>query len=82
MSSVSYQELIGNGKQYIIEAVGVRNLRDLTTGKHYETLNGIEAGIFVDRPYVTLIDDAGSKQSMHASRFKIVKEKLEGVKID
>ena len=82
MGSMSLQELVNDGKQYIIEAVGVRNLRDLTTGKHYETLNGIEAGIFVDRPYVTLIDDAGSKQSMHASRFKIVKEKLEGVKID
>jgi hypothetical protein len=78
MSSVSYQELIGNGKQYIIEAVGVRNLRDFTTGKQYETINGIEEGIFVDRPYVTLIDDAGSKQSMHASRFKIIKEKIGG----
>jgi hypothetical protein len=49
MSSVSYQELIGNGKQYIIEAVGVRNLRDFTTGKQYETINGIEEGILVDR---------------------------------
>lgn len=68
-------KLVNNGKQYIIEAVGVRNLRDLRTGAHYETLKGIEAGIFDDRPYVTIIDDAGNKQSMHANRFKIIKEK-------
>lgn len=66
---------VDNGKQYIIEAVGVRNLRDFTTGKQYETIKGIEAGIFDDRPYVTILDDAGNKQSMHARRFKIIKEK-------
>ena len=76
------QELINNGKQYIIEAVGVRNLRDLTTGKHYETIKVIEPGIFENRPYITLLDDSGNTQSMHLSRFKIVKEKFEGVKID
>ena len=66
---------IDNGKQYIIEAVGVRDLRDLTTGKQYETIKGIEAGIFDDSPFVTILDDAGNKQSMHTNRFKIIKEK-------
>ena len=68
-------KLVDNGKQYIIEAVGVRGLRNLRTGALYETLKGIEAGIFDDRPYVTIIDDAGNQQSMHANRFKIIKEK-------
>ena len=68
-------KLVDNGKQYVIEAVGVRGLRDLTTGKHYETIKGIEAGIFDDRPFVTIINDAGNRQSMHAKRFKIIKEK-------
>lgn len=68
-------KLVGNGKQYIIEAVGVRGLRDLTTGKQYETIEGIEEGIFADRPFVTIIDDAGNRQSMHAKRFNIIKEK-------
>ena len=35
-------ELVDDGKQYIIEAIGVRDLRSLTTGKQYETVNGIE----------------------------------------
>lgn len=73
--SLGMYKLVGNGKQYVIEAVGVRDLRDLTTGKHYETLKGIEEGIFDDSPFVTIIDDAGNKQSMHADRFKIIKEK-------
>ena len=75
MCCINFQKLVDNGKQYIIEAVGIRDLRDLTTGKHYETLNGIEGGIFEGSPYVSLINDAGNKQSMHAARFKIIKEK-------
>ena len=68
-------ELVDDGKQYIIEAIGVRDLRSLTTGKHYETINGIEGGIFSDSPYITLIDDNGNKQTKHAARFNIIKEK-------
>lgn len=73
--SLEMHKLVCNGKQYVIEAVGVRGLRDMRTGAHYETLEGIEEGIFDNRPFVTIIDDAGNKQSMHANRFKIIKEK-------
>ena len=73
--SLGMYKYVNDGKQYIIEAIGVRDLRSLTTGKHYETINGIEGGIFADSPYITLIDDDGNKQSMHAARFNIIKEK-------
>lgn len=67
-------KLVGNGKQYEIKAVGVRDERRLTKGKIYITLHGIEAGIFKDSPYVTVVDDDGRNLSCHASRFEIVKE--------
>ena len=73
--SLGMYKYVNDGKQYIIEAVGVRDLRDMRTGAHYETLKGIEEGIFDNSPFVTIIDDAGNKQSMHADRFKIIKKK-------
>ena len=39
-------ELVDDGKQYIIEAIGVIDLRSLTTGKHYETVNDLEYYIY------------------------------------
>lgn len=59
-----------------LKAIGVRDISDkLTTGKEYEALFGIEEGIFLDRPYVTVIGDNGKQYSCHASRFKIIEEK-------
>lgn len=57
-------------------ASGVRGIRDLTEGKEYEASEDIEEGIFSDRPYVSVIDDAGKRMSCHAHRFLV---KYEGV---
>lgn len=46
---------------------GYRN--ELTEGKIYITLEGIEEGVFPDRPYVTFIGDDNKEHSCHASRF-------------
>lgn len=43
-------------------------------GKTYKTLDGIEAGIFDDSPYVSFLGDDGRRHIAHASRFDIVKE--------
>lgn len=67
-------KLVGNGKQYEIRAIGVRDERRLTKDKIYTTLKGIEEGIFSDKPYVTIVADDGRNLSCHASRFEIVKE--------
>ena len=61
-------------KQFLLEAVGVRDYPDFTVGKQYTTIRGIEEGIFEDRPYVTVIDDNGKEHSCHAARFKIIGE--------
>ena len=64
-------------KQYQLKATGVRGLFNLTEGKIYTSLKGIEEGIFIDRPFVSLIDDNGKPFSCHASRFKIKEIKEE-----
>lgn len=67
--------LIGNGKQYIIKCKrndGYKN--QLTESKVYQTLEGIEAGIFGDSPYITFVGDDNKVHSCHASRFEIVEE--------
>ena len=61
-------------KQYLLKAIGVRGLSNLTENKEYITLRGIEPGIFEDRPFVSVLDDNGIGYSCHASRFEIVKE--------
>ncbi len=60
-----------------IIAQGVRGIRDLTHGKQYTALYGIEEGIFACRPFVTVIDDVGKEYSCHASRFT----NLDGVEL-
>lgn len=71
-------KLVDNGKQYEIICKGARDANligaNLTTDKVYETLNGIEAGIFADRPFVSIVADDGKKHTYHASRFEVVKE--------
>ena len=52
-----------------IIAVGTRGLTNLTNGREYTALNGIEPGILPSRPYVTVVDDEGKVYSCHASRF-------------
>lgn len=61
-------------KQFLLKAIGVRNYDGLTKNKEYKTLNGIEDGIFSDRPFVTIINDYGKEHSCHFQRFEIVKE--------
>ena len=41
----------------------------LTEGKEYVCLEGLEPGIFHDRPYVSVLGDRNHKVSGHASRF-------------
>ena len=55
-----------------ITAYGTRDLRNLTKNKEYTCLYGTEAGIFYNRPFVTVIDDDGEKFSCHQSRFELV----------
>lgn len=47
---------------------------NLTEGKVYECLHGLEEGIFSDRSFVTVIGDNGKEVGAHASRFEIVEE--------
>lgn len=68
-------ELIGNGKQYIIKCLRNCNYKNsLTTGKIYQTLEGIKAGVFEDSPYITFVGDDNKVHSCHASRFEIIEE--------
>lgn len=67
--------LIGNGKQYIIKCRRSEGYRGkLTASREYQTLEGIEAGIFVDSPYITCIGDDNKVHYCHASRFEIIEE--------
>jgi len=63
--------------QYLLKAIGTRDMRNLTQYKTYTTLEGIEEGIFENRPYVSVIDDDGIKCSCHLSRFEIIEEIVE-----
>lgn len=54
----------------VIVAIGTRDIGNyLTYGKGYIALNGLEKGIFLNRPYVTIILDNGKPFTCHASRF-------------
>ena len=44
---------------------------NITEGKLYIALYGLEAGIFEDRPLITFLDDKGVPARAHASRFAI-----------
>lgn len=46
----------------------------LTEGKTYIAINGLEDGIFPDRPFVSVIDDNGERIDTHASRFVLISE--------
>ncbi len=61
-------------KRMLVKAKAVRDIRELTTDKEYETIDGIEAGIFYDRPFVSVIGDYGKIVVCHLSRFEIIKE--------
>ena len=52
-----------------IRCVGDRGLDGLTAGKNYQAINGLEGGLFYDRPYVTVVGDYGKPILCHASRF-------------
>lgn len=70
------QKLVGNGKQYIIKAVNVGATgtdSNLTKGKEYTTLHGIEEGM-LDTPYVSCICDDNKAHSFYVTRFEIIKE--------
>ena len=51
--------------------VAARGIHNLTQGKEYVCLYGLEEGIFADRPYVTVIGDDGKKLCCHATRFEV-----------
>lgn len=43
----------------------------LTENKEYVCINGLEEGIFPDRPYVSVVDNRNIVIKCHASRFKL-----------
>jgi hypothetical protein len=53
-----------------IVARGVRNYPNLTVGRVYTALNGREAGLLANRPFVTVVGDNGKKLSCHLERFE------------
>ena len=61
-------------KQYVLKAVGTRDIRNLTKDKLYTSLRGKEEGIFENSPFVTIIDDYNKKFSLHFNRFEIIEE--------
>lgn len=67
--------LVGSGKQYKIKCRR-NDSYDLvlTVGKEYQTLNGVEEGMFGDSPYITFVGDDIEEHSCYASRFEIVGE--------
>ena len=56
----------------MITAYGTHGVSGLTKGKQYQCLHGTEAGIFTDRPFVTVINDHGERFSCHQSRFELI----------
>jgi len=65
---ITRNSVVKEGQEIL--CIGARNIENnLTNGKTYVALNGLEAGIFPDRPYVTVIGDNGTEYSCHASRF-------------
>ena len=60
--------------QYVLKAVGVRDIRNLTKDKLYTSLRGKEEGIFENSPFVTIIDDFNKRFSLHFNRFEIIEE--------
>ena len=61
-------------KQYLLKAVGTRDILNLTKDKLYTSLKGKEEGIFENSPFVTIIDDYNKRFSCHFNRFEIIKE--------
>lgn len=59
-----------------LDKIKCRNSHDynLTQNKIYICLNGLEEGIFQERPFVTVVDDTGKKTVAHASRFEVITE--------
>lgn len=47
---------------------------NLCYGSVYVALEGKEEGIFPDRPFVSVIDEAGKRTSAHACRFELVQD--------
>ena len=67
--------IVEDDKQIQLLAVSVRGVPNLTYNKVYTTLNGIEDGIFLDRPIVTVIDDYNKPFGCHFSRFQKINSK-------
>jgi hypothetical protein len=65
---IAYDDIVEAGEEVI--CTGARGVRILTNGKRYTAINGLEEGIFPDRPYITVITDNGMEGSYHAARFR------------
>lgn len=51
-------------------AIGTESTNgNLTKFKEYKAIRGLEAGIFANRPFVTVLGEYGKPFSCHASRF-------------
>lgn len=73
--SKNFNTLVDNGKQYVVKVVNAgRGLEtQLTKGKEYITIHGIQAGL-VDTPYISVIADDNKPHTFYSWRFEIVKE--------
>lgn len=65
---ITHNDTLEAGEEII--CIGARELGLLVEGKRYQTLYGLEPGVFADRPYVTVITENGREGSFHASRFR------------
>lgn len=66
---LTHNDTLAEGEEII--CIGARTADgNLTDGKRYQALYGIEEGIFSTSPYVTVIGDDGRRYSCHASRFR------------
>lgn len=69
---IEYSDTLKIGQS--IKCMGGRGINNLTNGKVYHAINGLEVGLVGGRPYITVIGDDGKQLSCHASRFELIEE--------
>lgn len=69
-----FSDLVDNGKQYVVKVVNAGRLEiQLTKGKEYITIHGIQAGL-VNTPYISVLADDNKLHTFYSWRFEIVRE--------
>jgi HKD family nuclease len=57
-----------------MRCIAAHDYYQLTEGKVYSCMYGLEEGVFETRPYVSVIGNHGKPLSCHASRFELAEE--------